>query len=97
MLVDANDILSVSAAGNYVEYQLTEGRNHLVRATLLSQEARLVPLGIVRVHRSRLINLKRVVALQGRPSGDFEIRLDTGEIVAGSRRFKSAVADIATG
>ncbi len=97
VLVDANDILSVSAAGNYVEYQLTEGRNHLVRATLLSQEARLVPLGIVRVHRSRLINLKRVVALQGRPSGDFEIRLDTGEIVAGSRRFKSAVADIATG
>jgi hypothetical protein len=97
VLVDANDIVAVSSAGNYVEYQLTGGRNHLVRATLLSQEARLVPLGIVRVHRSRLINLKRVVALEGRPSGDFEIRLDTGEIVAGSRRFKSTVADIATG
>jgi hypothetical protein len=97
VLVDANDIVSVNSAGNYVEYQLTGGRNHLVRATLQSQEARLAPFGIVRVHRSRLINLKRVVALEGRSSGDFEIRLDTGEIVAGSRRFKSAVAEITTG
>jgi DNA-binding LytR/AlgR family response regulator len=97
VLVDANDIVSVSSAGNYVEYKLTGGRKHLVRATLQSQEARLAPLGIVRVHRSRLVNLKRVVALEGRSSGDFEVRLDTGEIVAGSRRFKSTVAEIATG
>jgi DNA-binding LytR/AlgR family response regulator len=94
VLVDASDIVSVSSAGNYVEYQLTGGRNHLIRATLQSQEARLATLGIVRVHRSWLINLKRVVALEGRPSGDFEIRLDTGETVAGSRRFRSALAGI---
>jgi LytTr DNA-binding domain len=97
VLVDASDIVSVSSAGNYVEYQLTSGRNHLVRATLQSQEARLAALGVVRVHRSRLVNLKRVVALEGRPSGDFEIRLDTGEVIAGSRRFKSAVASITAG
>jgi hypothetical protein len=94
VLVDASDIVSVSSAGNYVEYQLTGGRNHLIRATLQSQEARLATLGIVRVHRGRLVNLKRVVALEGRPSGDFEIRLDTGETVAGSRRFRSALAGI---
>jgi hypothetical protein len=94
VLVDAGDIVSVSSAGNYVEYQLTGGRNHLVRATLQSQEARLAALGVVRVHRSRLVNLKRIVALEGRPSGDFEIRLDTGEVIAGSRRFKSAVTGI---
>ena len=97
VLVNANDIVSVSSAGNYVEYQLTRGRNHPVRATLLSQEARLALLDIVRVHRSRLINLKRFVALDGRASGYFAIRLDTGETVAGGRHFKSAVAEIATG
>jgi hypothetical protein len=95
VLIDASDVVSVSSAGNYVQYELTGGRNHLVRATLQSQEARLAPLGIVRVHRSRLVNRKRIVALEGRPSGDFEIHLDTGEIIAGSRRFKSVVADIA--
>lgn len=97
VLVDAADIISVSSAGNYVEYQLTGGRNHLVRATLQSQEARLATLGIRRVHRSRLVNLKRIVSLEGRPSGDFEIRLDSGEVIAGSRRFKSTIADITTG
>lgn len=97
VLVEARDIVSVSSAGNYVEYQLAGGRTHLVRATLQSQEARLASLGIVRVHRSRLVNLKRIVALEARPSGDFEIRLDTGEVIAGSRRFKSAVAAIGAG
>jgi len=85
------------AVSNYVGYQLTGGRNHLVRATLQSQEARLAAAGIVRVHRGRPVNLKRIVALEGRPSGDFEIRLDSGEMIAGSRRFKSAVAGITTG
>lgn len=87
--------MSVISAGNYVEYQLTGGRTHLIRATLQSQEAQLAPLGITRVHRGRLVNIKRIVAAQWRASGDFELRLDTGETVIGSRRFKAAVAALA--
>ena len=94
VLIDAREIVSVSSAGNYVEYELTGQRRHLIRATLQAEEARLAPFGIARVHRSRLINLKRIVALQWRPSGDFEVRLDTGETVLGSRRFKAAVAGL---
>lgn len=94
ILINPCDVVSVSSAGNYVEYQLTGGRNHLIRATLQSQEARLAPFGIVRVHRGRLLNLGRIVALEWRASGDFELRLDTGETVVGSRRFKAAVANI---
>jgi len=77
-----------------VEYELTGQRKHLIRATLQAEEARLAPFGMVRVHRSRLINRKRIVALQSRPSGDFEVRLDTGETVPGSRRFKAVVDDL---
>ena len=95
VLIDAGEIVSVSSAGNYVEYELTGQRRHLIRATLQVEEARLAPFGIARVHRSRLLNLKRIVALQWRPSGDFEVRLDTGETVLGSRRFKAVVAEIA--
>jgi DNA-binding LytR/AlgR family response regulator len=94
VLIDAGEIVSVSSAGNYVEYELTGQRRHLIRATLQAEEVRLAPFGIARVHRSRLLNLKRIVALQWRPSGDFEVRLDTGETVPGSRRFKAAVAGI---
>jgi LytTr DNA-binding domain len=95
VLIDPTEIISVTSAGNYVEYRLTENRTHLVRATLQTQEDRLAPLGIVRVHRTRLVNLKRIVALEWRQSGDFEVRLDTGETVACSRRFKTAVAHLA--
>ena len=95
VLIDAGEIISVTSAGNYVEYELADQRKYLIRATLQAEEARLAPFGIARVHRSRLLNLKRIVALQWRPSGDFELRLDTGETVLGSRRFKAAVAEIA--
>jgi hypothetical protein len=95
VLIDVGEIVSVTSAGNYVEYELTQQRRHLIRATLRAEAARLAPFGIVRVHRSRLLNPRRIVALQWRPSGDFEIRLDTGESVCGSRRFKAAVAGIA--
>ena len=95
VLIDVGEIVSVISAGNYVEYELADQRRYLIRATLQAEEARLAPFGIARVHRSRLLNLKRIVALQWRPSGDFEVRLDTGEIVLGSRRFKAVVAGIA--
>lgn len=95
VLIDPSDIVSVNSAGNYVEYELTERRKHLIRSTLQTELSRLAPFGIVRVHRTRLINLKRIVALEWGPSGDFKIRLDSGEIVPGSRRFKSAITGIA--
>jgi hypothetical protein len=97
VLIDPTEIISVTSAGNYVEYQLTDHRSHLIRATLQAEEARLAPFGIVRVHRTRLLNVRRIVALEWRPSGDFEVRLDTGETVFGSRRFKAAAARLADG
>jgi len=95
VLIDANDIVSVSSAGNYVEYDLTDRRKYLIRSTLQAELSRLGPFGIVRVHRTRLINPKKIVALEWGPSGDFKLRLDSGEIVPGSRRFKSAIAGLA--
>jgi hypothetical protein len=95
VLIDAGDIVSVSSAGNYVEYDLTDRRKYLIRSTLQAELSRLAPFGIVRVHRTRLINPRRIVALEWGPSGDFKLRLDSGEIVPGSRRFKSAITGLA--
>ena len=96
ILVTPNEIISVASAGNYVEFQLTGRRNHLIRTTLQAQELRLAPFGIVRVHRGRLVNLKRVVALEWRAAGDFEVRLDSGATLCRQPAFKAAVAAIAT-
>jgi hypothetical protein len=84
------EILFVEAAGNYVEFH-TAARTHLVRGTLASWEARLSTRGFVRVHRSRLVNRARIAAITPTASGDVEIAMDDGRVVAGSRRYREAL------
>ena len=84
------DILFAEAAGNYVEFH-TAAKMHLIRGTLASWEARLAPLGFVRIHRGRLVNRARIRALAPTPSGDVEITLDDGRTVAGSRRYREGL------
>jgi hypothetical protein len=92
--IEPRDILWISSAGNYVEYRLADGTNHLIRATLATEEARLTPFNIVRVHRTRLVNLTRVSGLKTGANGDFELTLDTGQAISGSRRYRGAVTSI---
>lgn len=84
------DVLTVEAAGNYVEFR-TAARAHLVRGTLASWEVQLTARGFVRVHRSRLVNRARISAIKPTASGDVEITLDDGRVVAGSRRYRDAL------
>ena len=59
-----------------------------VTYTLQSFEATLAPHGFVRVHRTRLVNAGRVVAVESKESGDLVLALDDGSRVAGSRRYR---------
>lgn len=92
--IEPRDVVTIGSAGNYVEYCMADSRTHLVRGTLAAEEARLTKFNIVRVHRTRLVNLSRVTGLKAGPNGDFELTLDTGEAIAGSRRYRHAVASI---
>jgi hypothetical protein len=91
--LDVREVVWVASAGNYVEFSLAAKR-HLVRGTLAAEEAKLLPFGVVRVHRTRLVNLNHAIAIEPRPSGDFALRMDTGETLIGSRRYKEAVAGL---
>lgn len=84
------DVTHVEAAGNYVEFH-SAAKTHLVRGTLAAWGARLAAKGFVRVHRSRLVNRARIAAIKPTPAGDFEIALDTGQTLAGSRRYRAAL------
>lgn len=88
------DILWVASAGNYIEYSLADGTQHLIRGTLAAAESELARFSIVRVHRTRLANLDRVRGVDLRPSGDFELALDNGQTLGGSRRYRPAVASL---
>ncbi|CAN7660284.1 LytTR family transcriptional regulator [Bosea sp. LjRoot90] len=86
------EVVAVVSAGNYVEYCLGGGKRHLIRATLQAEEERLRPLGFARIHRTRLVNAARIRRIAGRPSGDFDVEMDTGESFIGSRRYREGLA-----
>lgn len=81
-----DEIVSVEAAANYVELATTAG-TVLHRTTLAAMEAELGD-GFARVHRSRLVRRDAVREVRGTPSGDFELVLEDGRTVAGSRRYR---------
>ncbi|WP_377007202.1 LytTR family DNA-binding domain-containing protein [Bosea vestrisii] len=85
------EIIAVVSAGNYVEYCLANGKRHLIRATLQGEDERLRPLGFSRIHRTRLVNTARIRRIAGKPSGDFDVEMDTGESFSGSRRYRDGL------
>ena len=92
LFVPISDILWVEAAGNYVELHRASAPL-LHRAALAEMERRLVGAGFVRIHRSRLVRRDAIVAVETKPSGDFAVRLAGGQVLAGSRRFRSQALD----
>lgn len=92
LFVPVSDILWIEAAGNYVELHRTSAPL-LHRAALAEMERRLRGEGFVRIHRSRLVRRDAIVAVETKPSGDFAVRLAGGQVLAGSRRFRSQALD----
>lgn len=85
-----DEIVAVQAAGNYVEWMLTDGRRPLERATMAEIEARLGPQGFVRTHRSWLVNPKAVREIAPQGSGDRTLTLTGGLEAPVSRRYAEA-------
>ena len=85
------DICAVRAAGNYVEFHLGDGRTPLMRASLRQIEAELGPYGLVRTHRSWLVNGARIGAIDAVGSGDYSLDMGTSTRVPLSRRYPDAL------
>jgi len=88
--VPVEAITAATAAGNYVEFVLSDGRRPLMRATLAAVEAALAPHGFVRTHRAWLVNRAAVTGLAPAGSGDRIITLAGGLEAPLSRRHRKA-------
>lgn len=88
--VRADEIVAVTAAGNYAEFILGDARRPLMRATLAKLETGLAPLGLIRTHRSWLVNPAHLTGLEPDGSGDWTVEL--GSVRAPlSRRYPAAL------
>jgi hypothetical protein len=89
--VPVGQILAARAVRNYVEFLLDDGRRPLMRTSLATVESALASRGMLRTHRSWLVNAERLRSLEPTGSGDYRLGFD-GDIQAPlSRRFPAAL------
>lgn len=81
--VDVADVILIAASDDYSEI-VTPTARHLSRKSLGEYEAEL-PSTFVRVHRSTLVNLDRLVSAEPAGAGRLTLHLAGGESVVASR------------
>jgi len=89
VVVLAADIDWIEAADNYVKVHARSGR-YMVRESIKSMEAKLDPAQFARAHRSAIVNLARVRALDPVAAGEYTITLTTGTRLTLSRGFRDS-------
>jgi hypothetical protein len=88
--VPIRDIHYARAAGNYVEVAVGSERL-LHRATLTAMEEQLGE-GFVRIHRGVVVARRAIATVETTPAGDFAVTTIGGDVLKGSRRYRSLVA-----
>ncbi len=96
VFIDVDDIEWIEAAANYAELH-AGGRAHLIRETLRELEDRLDPARFIRVHRSYIVNLDRVVEIQPWSKNDSLLILQSGAKIKMSRRYKDRLPPMLEG
>jgi two-component system, LytTR family, response regulator len=86
--VATNDMLHLTAEGNYVRVHTADG-SHLIRGTLLNLEGRLDPKRFARIHRSGIVNIDAVKQVEAHFHGDYIVQLKNGETLRLSRRYQA--------
>jgi two-component system LytT family response regulator len=85
--VQIPDIDWVEAADYYVCLHVG-AKSHLLRKSMAELEQELDPRIFCRIHRSAIVNLRKVSALKVDAAGEHEVILDSGRKLRLSRRFR---------
>jgi len=86
--VVVDDIDWIGAEGNYVCLHVGE-TSHLMRETMTSVERQLDPARFVRIHRSTIVNLDRIVEMRPACRGEYEVVLSGGASLKLSRTYRA--------
>jgi hypothetical protein len=88
--VSVETIEWIEAEDNYVLIH-TPQKTHTVRQRMRDLESQLDAARFARVHRSAIVSVARVAAVRPLTHGDFEVVLESGAVVRGTRSRRSAL------
>lgn len=88
--VPVEDIKWVEAAGDYMCVHVAD-KVHILRSTMKDLETKLSPKIFQRIHRSVIVNLKRVEKVCSHINGEYHLYLDCGSQLKMSRSYKDKI------
>jgi two-component system, LytTR family, response regulator len=93
VVVRVTDIDWIEASGDYVSLHVDK-KTWLVREAISVIAQRYAALGIVRIHRSTLVNLDRVTELRPLSNGEFTVVLRDATELKMSRNYRDALSSL---
>ncbi|NUM71637.1 MAG: response regulator transcription factor [Ignavibacteriaceae bacterium] len=92
--VKVNDILLISASGDYSIIQFTNGQKATVRKTLLKWEEMLPEVKFLRIHRTYIVNASKIRSIEKLPNYNYLAEVEgIGEKLVISQRFGRKLKD----
>lgn len=85
--VNTTEVSWLEASGNYVAIHTQAGKTHLIHETMAAIEARLDPTAFMRIHRSTIVNMRRIRQLEPHMNGEYIVVLDDGARLKLSRSY----------
>ena len=85
--VRQEDIEWVEAAGDYMCVNAL-GETHILRKTMKKLEAELEAEFLQRIHRSTIVNVRKVVEMRSHINGEYFLKLESGHSVKLSRSYR---------
>ena len=89
-VVPAESLEWISSAGDYTELH-TLSAIHLLRESMNSLEQRLDPSRFARIHRSRIVNLARILELRSIENREYIVKLRDGSQHRSSRTYADRI------
>jgi two-component system LytT family response regulator len=90
VVIRVADIDWIEADGDYVSVHVG-GKSWLMRETIAAVELRLALSGLVRIHRSTLVNAERVKELRPQDKGEYTVVLNDGTELKLTRHYRASV------
>jgi len=94
LFLDPANVIAVQAEGNYVLLQCQSG-SYLLRESISEIEENLRPYGIIRIHRSVLVNRSFVEEVRPCLTGHYGLRLKSGKEYKVTRTYKKNLNSLA--
>ncbi|KOY87892.1 hypothetical protein AD998_18685 [bacterium 336/3] len=86
VVIKTQDILCICASSPYVNIQ-TSDNQYLYNSSLKEIHSKLNPDTFLRIHKSTILNVKKILSYQSRLNGDYDITLQNHEVLRMSRNY----------